>query len=225
MKTIRSLAAVLTLCTLATVACAPPPAAPAAPTSTPPAAKPAPEHHRFVLMGLPARSAYTLSFHDSAPQWLRTSVRAAAAEITEASGITFTEAAPSPGEHPAIGEIRVGVGALCGVENEAGCAVVYGFPDRLTGAEVSVVAHMATSEWQTDVVLHEMAHTVGLAHVDPAGYAPQIMGNPTGKVLGAYQPGDLEGLSRTGAGAYTPGVGAAGAASPTVVAREVVTAR
>lgn len=214
---LRSLA-VTVVAAVAAVACTPAPA-----TST--TSGQVPEHHRFKLVDAAPRIRYTLSFADDTPDLLRAEVRAAAAAVTAASGITFTEAAPTADldAAPAVGEIRVRVGMLCGVKNEAGCAVSYAYPGRLASADVSIAPGGLNQPYLRDVVLHEMAHTVGLGHVDPGEYAPQVMGNPTGVVLGEYQSGDLEGLGRVGAIAYEPASETVGAASvPEIVSVESI---
>jgi hypothetical protein len=158
----------------------------------------------FVRSTLAPLTSYEVTY-DTLPPEVLTHLRHAVSSASAASGIRLTLIDhPSNGSAPAFGEIRVRMGNLCEDRGAVGCAVVYGTATRITGADMTVDAVMLGDPRLRSVVLHEFAHTLGLAHVDTTGFRPQVMGN-NGEPLTDYQAGDLAGLAAAGQAARAAG--------------------
>ncbi|MEI2638914.1 MAG: matrixin family metalloprotease [Microthrixaceae bacterium] len=191
-------------------ACAPPapPSTPPPTTATPtapPTTTAPPSSSLYSWSTKRARSTYVLDYKVGTPSQVITAFENAASAVTAASGITFTSGTASGTTDPAIGEIRVQLGAFCtGNEygSEAGCARTWYSGDRLISADVSITTPTSTSDYLGSVALHELAHSVGLNHVDPAVTPKQIMHPVVDESINTYQNGDLAGLGVVGQNLY-----------------------
>lgn len=188
-------------------ACAPAPGpgpvVDAAPTTTvaPPASPPttAAPATGYSWTGNAARSTYKLTYASGTPQSVIDSMSRAAAAVTQYAGITFTSDTASTGQSPSVGEIRVQLGYLCsGAPNpsEAGCAVTWfsGGAKQLLSADVSIAPESVDATYLDGVTFHELGHSVGLGHVDPATAGTQIMNPTVSSNILTYQAGDRAGL-------------------------------
>ncbi len=201
-----------------TAACAPPaPPAPNTTTPVPTTTAGSPQggtdvaKSYYLLNGIRPRATYTLTFMAGVPENVKTSFQAAAAAVTNISGVTFTVGSATTGKWAATGEMRVRIGALCsGSEsgNEAGCAKTlymtrYG-TNRAQLSEISVTTTTSTSNYLNAVTFHELAHAVGLSHFDYRPDAPQIMNPVVNRAIQTYQTGDTEGLRVAGTSKLDP---------------------
>ena len=175
-------------------------------TTTTTLVDPVPGYVRFELDPL---SEYTVTMDPGLPGPVADAVRSAASEAQAASGIGLQVVTGSVGPVPGYGEITVTMGVSCGVEHEAGCATLWGYDGSrvITGAAVTVSPGMVGHRQLWLTVAHELAHALGLDHVDTQGFRPQVMGSQ-GAVLDSYQAGDVAGLADAGrdARAVPPGV-------------------
>lgn len=195
-------------------ACAPPPppgAAPAPTTTTVVAAPSDPASSYYVISGIRPRSTYTLTFMAGVPVQVQESFQRAATQVTQLSGITFVSGAATGGAWAATGEMRVRIGALCsGNENgsEAGCAKTLYMVSQGSNlsqmSEISVTTRTSTAGYLDAVTFHELAHAVGLSHVDYRPDAPQIMNPVVNPSILTYQAGDREGLRVSGTTMLNP---------------------
>ena len=132
-------------------------------------------------------------------------------KVSAASGLTFVYKGYAPrsavrAEQPGITIAfmpRSSMLAVDGVPNASGSASLSGIETPsgrvvLTGATVTFLRsrfspRKKVSVWEP-LILHELAHAVGLDHVDDAS---QVM-YPYERSFREYQPGDLAGLKRLG---------------------------
>lgn len=162
----------------------------------------------FARLSLAPMAEYSVNY-EGLPGDVDAAVTESITQASELSGIALTRSrGTSNGPSPQLGEIRIRMGNLCGVDIEAGCAIVYGTATHIVAADVSISEQMAGHPLLLQVVLHELGHALGLLHVDATGFAPQIMGN-RGELLPTYQGGDRAGLAALGAAARTPAGAAA----------------
>ena len=98
-------------------------------------------------------------------------------------------------EVPALAGDVAGIGGSLGVRTGAGPTVYVTGMVALDGPQLRQLQAHAGRDQARAVVMHELAHVVGLAHVDDPG---QLM-NDQGSVS-SFGAGDLAGLARLGAG-------------------------
>jgi hypothetical protein len=190
--------------------------------------QPEPEGSTVPVTWSPCRPLHLVVDPTGAPEGFVDQVTAVAAEVSAATGLvltvdgTTTEAASAVrpaylpeqyGDRWAPVLVRFSdetivpdlVGDVVGV---AGTQTVH---DRVAGTSFLVSGSVYLDgtlltdpgllEWYPEVLRHEMAHLVGLDHVDD----PAQLMYPTTTVHG-FQAGDLAGLALVGQGAWAPGV-------------------
>jgi hypothetical protein len=190
--------------------------------------QPEPEGSTVPVAWSPCRPVHLVVDPTGAPEGFADLVTVVAGEITAATGLvltvdgTTTEAASA--ERPAYLPEQYGdrwapvlvrfsdaatVPDLTGdVVGVAGTQTVH---DRIAGVsflvsgsvylDATLLTDPGALEWYPEVLRHEMAHLVGLDHVDD----PAQLMYPTTTVHG-FQAGDLAGLALVGQGACAPGI-------------------
>lgn len=175
----------------------------------------------------PCRPIHVVVDPTGAPADLPDQVRAATAEIAAASGLTFVDdglvVEPADPDRPAFLPDRYGdrwapvlvrFTDAATVPSLAGTVVGVGGPQSVADSRgrryhVTGVVYLDTdllqpgltaTDWPS-VLRHELAHLVGLDHVDD----PTQLMNPVATVS-TFAAGDLAGLAALGQGACAPGV-------------------
>ena len=160
----------------------------------------------YALTGWMPSSSYVLRIHPTAAAFTA-DVLAVAAEVTRLSGITFTEGPPATSDAidtvNSTPEIIVTVGQYCPGQ-AVGCAEMRGQigpnPFVIRDARVSVVSSLLTDQpVRMAVLLHELGHAVGLAHMPEIFLGRlQVMNPYIDASMSAYREGDINGLAVVG---------------------------
>jgi hypothetical protein len=102
----------------------------------------------------------------------------------------------TPQDDPSLAGNTLGWGGARGVSANGGLVLFSGEVRLKAGADYTALG----GDGLLDLLLHELGHVAGLAHVDAS---TQVMYPSLSHLFGRYQRGDLAGLTVVGAGAGT----------------------
>ena len=165
----------------------------------------------------PCRGANVYVNYSDAPPGAREAVQTAVQRVRAATGIDLRDAgltdvrAPDPdnpsdearGLNPELGSITISWPRTWGMPQMGGYAEVWFGPNFIVAGRIAINPALR-GEDLTQILMHELGHTVGLGH--PAGDG-QVMSSYSSIRGAQWQQGDLAGLALAGrGGGCEPGV-------------------